>query len=143
MFKTIAVALFALVAIAHALPDDRAINDAACGKSKVVTRENDRIVGGTSAKQGQYPWIISLRYLNLYHTCGATIIDDYWVLCAAHCFMKCDSILTKENALKTCFVIFHHSVPTIRAITPSSLEPMTFPSPMPMLRATVLASSSW
>ena len=63
-----------------------AINDAGCGTSTVKSSDDgDRIVGGTNAKKGQYPYQLSLLYLGKYHTCGATIIDDYWALCAAHC----------------------------------------------------------
>lgn len=50
----------------------------------------EKIVGGQEAEPHSYPWQISLQYhdiliLPTYHTCGATIIDEYHVACAAHC----------------------------------------------------------
>jgi len=47
------------------------------------------IVGGQEAVPHQFPWQISLKYIDIwphhYHTCGATIIDSTHIACAAHC----------------------------------------------------------
>jgi len=47
------------------------------------------IVGGQEAEPHQFPWQISLQYIDIfphhYHTCGATIIDSLHIACAAHC----------------------------------------------------------
>ena len=50
---------------------------------------NTRIVGGVTSKSGEWPWIVKLDvsidgYL---YDCGGTIIDDEWILSAAHCFV--------------------------------------------------------
>jgi len=50
----------------------------------------ERIVGGQEAEPHAYPWQVSLQYHDFiispnYHTCGATIIDEYHIACAAHC----------------------------------------------------------
>merc|ERR1712013_937968 len=49
-----------------------------------------RIVGGQEATPNQFPWQISLQYhifaIGPYsHRCGATIVDDTHIVCAAHC----------------------------------------------------------
>ncbi|KAG7513804.1 hypothetical protein JOB18_017059 [Solea senegalensis] len=44
-----------------------------------------RIVGGVTARRGEWPWIGSLQYQRL-HRCGATLIHGKWLMTAAHCF---------------------------------------------------------
>ncbi|XP_046572042.1 chymotrypsin A-like [Haliotis rubra] len=56
-----------------------------CGITLVS--HNHRIVGGGQAEPHEYPWQVSLRY-NGQHLCGGTLIDDQWVLTAAHCFQQ-------------------------------------------------------
>ncbi|XP_019526171.3 chymotrypsin-2-like [Aedes albopictus] len=44
-----------------------------------------RIVGGQNAASGQFPYQVSLRSSANHHFCGASIINNRWVLSAAHC----------------------------------------------------------
>uniref|UniRef100_A0A673BRW7 Peptidase S1 domain-containing protein n=1 Tax=Sphaeramia orbicularis TaxID=375764 RepID=A0A673BRW7_9TELE len=46
-----------------------------------------RIVGGVTARRGEWPWIGSLQYQKL-HRCGTTLIHSKWLLTAAHCFKR-------------------------------------------------------
>lgn len=45
----------------------------------------DRIVGGSTAKRGQFPHQVSLRTRENIHKCGGSIISNHWIVSAAHC----------------------------------------------------------
>ncbi|XP_029109738.1 polyserase-2-like isoform X2 [Scleropages formosus] len=52
-----------------------------CGQAPL----NTRIVGGQNAAPGSWPWQVSMRYQGS-HVCGGSLINNRWVLSAAHCF---------------------------------------------------------
>ncbi|XP_063799672.1 transmembrane protease serine 13 [Pseudophryne corroboree] len=55
-----------------------------CGLQKM-----SRIIGGTQANAGEWPWQISLQVhttKGYEHICGGTIISNQWVVIASHCF---------------------------------------------------------
>ncbi|XP_064424762.1 transmembrane protease serine 5-like [Latimeria chalumnae] len=49
-----------------------------------IRSKTARIIGGSDAMLGRWPWQVSL-YHNSKHMCGGTIITHQWIITAAHC----------------------------------------------------------
>lgn len=54
-----------------------------CGHRNLLY-DTERIVGGSDAGPLEFPWQVSVQVFSS-HQCGGVIIDEYWILTAAHC----------------------------------------------------------
>ncbi|XP_075399681.1 transmembrane protease serine 11E-like [Tenrec ecaudatus] len=64
---------------------DNYLNSCCGTRRSKSTGQGLRIVGGTEAEEGEWPWQASLRWDGV-HRCGATLISRTWLVSAAHCF---------------------------------------------------------
>ncbi|KAH8417279.1 hypothetical protein KR222_007878, partial [Zaprionus bogoriensis] len=54
------------------------------GEAAAKRRPDGRIVNGREAREGEFPFQLSLRRLTV-HICGASVLDGSWAITAAHC----------------------------------------------------------
>ncbi|XP_040264363.1 trypsin-like [Bufo bufo] len=66
--------------------------------SIVHGRSYDRIIGGFVCPRNSKPWQVSLQYFDQ-HACGGVLIDENWVLTAAHCELPSLQIRLGEHNL--------------------------------------------
>ncbi|XP_074058252.1 chymotrypsin-like protease CTRL-1 [Macrotis lagotis] len=58
-----------------------------CGVPAITPALNfkQKIVNGVNAVSGSWPWQVSLQEQNGFHFCGGSLINQNWVITAAHC----------------------------------------------------------
>ena len=69
------------------LPPSRTCN-AHTASTRSLSSSVDRIVGGVAAQKSNWPFIASLSFhqkVNCTHECGGSILNDRWIVTAAHC----------------------------------------------------------
>ncbi|XP_040079461.2 serine protease grass-like, partial [Ixodes scapularis] len=57
-----------------------------CGRRHIRNTVSERIMNGTDAKPGNWPWMVGLYTRNDTFHCGGVLISEQFVLTAAHCF---------------------------------------------------------
>ncbi|KAL9985589.1 hypothetical protein ACROYT_G008011 [Oculina patagonica] len=67
--------------VTTAAPPPPTTSAASCGSRPVGAR----IVGGTQAQNGSWPWMAMLAYAGGSQFCGGSLIGEQWVLTAAQC----------------------------------------------------------
>jgi trypsin len=69
---------------------------------------DEPIVGGTTAAQGDFPFIISLQK-NGGHYCGGSLLNGNTVLTAAHCVVgsSASPFKVRAGSLVSYYLIFH------------------------------------
>jgi chymotrypsin len=91
--------------------------------SSSIHRHNQgRIVGGETAQPHSWPWAVSIRFIG--HNCGGSLINNQWVLTAAHCLLG--------TAMITVHIGVHDVTlppPQIRNITKTIPHPDYVPAP--------------
>ena len=60
-----------------------------CGFSAA---KGTKIIGGNYAKKNAWPWQVAIYYNGVYFICGGSIISPYWVVTAAHCIEKLQTV---------------------------------------------------
>jgi len=61
-----------------------------CGKQKIQPKlASSYIVGGVEVKPHSWPWVVAIMEDNM-QVCGGSIINENWILTAAHCMKPTD-----------------------------------------------------
>uniref|UniRef100_A0A6I8QR46 Peptidase S1 domain-containing protein n=1 Tax=Xenopus tropicalis TaxID=8364 RepID=A0A6I8QR46_XENTR len=90
------------------------------------------IVGGQNSPPGKWPWMVSIQSptgKEFSHLCGGSVLNEIWVLTAAHCF----KLVFGANNLK----VLESSVQIRRikeVVQPKAYNPMTEANDITLLR---------
>lgn len=63
---------------------------AECGVPSILPQPEGRIVNGSNARFGEWPWQVSVRRISFFgfsstHRCGGALLNDQWAATAGHC----------------------------------------------------------
>jgi trypsin len=85
--------------------------------------DQGRIVGGETAQAHSWPWMVSLRAPFFGHQCGGALINDEWVVTAAHCLPSPSTVIhigVHDETLPS---------PQTRTVIKAILHPNYIPAP--------------
>ncbi|XP_051006329.1 enteropeptidase [Acomys russatus] len=66
-------------------------NHKSCGEKIVTQNVGPKIIGGSDAQAGAWPWAVALYYRESYTEklfCGASLLSNDWLVSAAHCVYR-------------------------------------------------------
>ncbi|NXJ13757.1 PRS56 protease, partial [Odontophorus gujanensis] len=121
-------------------PPPHFIPSESCGRQADPTSNSTaprgRIMGGSAARRGAWPWLVSVR-LHGELVCGGVLVNHAWALTAAHCFNG------NQNELAWTVVVGDHelgkedagerAVPVRRIVPHPKFNPKTFHGDLALL----------
>uniref|UniRef100_A0A8C3SKN8 Serine protease 56 n=1 Tax=Chelydra serpentina TaxID=8475 RepID=A0A8C3SKN8_CHESE len=117
-----------------------------CGRGVAApnaTAAQGKIVGGSVAPRGAWPWLVSVR-LGGELMCGGVLVGDSWVLTAAHCFAGWPGRWWGGDYDLARWDEGEQVLPVNRIITHPKFNPKTFHGDVALLElARPVAPSAW
>jgi hypothetical protein len=65
-------------------PDVMSFEEDTPNKKRPIREEGGRVVGGQASQPAAWPWVVALYRDGDFH-CGGVLLDETWVMTAAHC----------------------------------------------------------
>ncbi|XP_051883967.1 chymotrypsin B-like [Pristis pectinata] len=84
-----------------------------------------RIVNGEDAVAGSWPWQVSMQQTNGFHFCGGSLINENWVVTAAHCSVSTRHLVVVGEYNKCSQDAKAQFIPVAKAITHPRWNPKT------------------
>uniref|UniRef100_A0A671Q5F5 Chymotrypsin B-like n=1 Tax=Sinocyclocheilus anshuiensis TaxID=1608454 RepID=A0A671Q5F5_9TELE len=113
-FTIFSITCFALVASALG-----------CGVPAIKPQTiGSKIVNGQNAISGSWPWQVSLQLPSGFHFCGGSLINQNWVLTAAHCAVVFLSVITHPLYSST---TINNDIALLKLSSPVTLTPRISP----------------